>query len=249
MRISPWFWLANALLGWSFASQIAVGSRGAVTAGAALLIWIVAVLVSIVIHEMGHALAYRHYGVASHIVLYHFGGLAIADQSYDNLGDRRIHHPKRQIVISLAGPLTEMIVGIALIAILFVGGYGIDNPIPQISQLDFLEDGKPLPSIALIALVDAFIYCSVWWALMNLLPVYPLDGGRVSRELFTLSNAREGIRSSLMLSIAAGAAVAIWALSQHQTFLALMFGGLAYSSFVTLQAYMGRGGGFGGGAW
>jgi stage IV sporulation protein FB len=84
---------------------------------------------------------------------------------------------------------------------------------------------------------------------MNLLPVYPLDGGQISRELFTLSNAQEGIRYSLILSIATGAAVAIWFWKQGDTLAGMMFALLAYSSFMTLQAYFGRGGGFGGGRW
>jgi stage IV sporulation protein FB len=249
VRISPWFWLANALLGWTFATSVAAQSRGSLTTGAGLVIWIAAVLISIVIHEMGHALAYRYFGVASHIVLYHFGGLAVADRSLRGFEQRHFDNPKHQIIIALAGPGAELAVGIALIVILYFGGYAISNPIPMIRQLDFLEDGKELPSLALRALVGAFIYCSVWWALMNLLPVYPLDGGRVSREMFTLSKAREGIRYSLLLSVATGAAVAVWALSEQQTFLALMFGMLAYSSYMTLQAYMGRGGGFGGDTW
>ena len=42
-----------------------------------MAIWTGAVLVSIVIHELGHAIAFRYYGIASDIVLYQFGGLAI----------------------------------------------------------------------------------------------------------------------------------------------------------------------------
>jgi Zn-dependent protease len=85
---------------------------------------------------------------------------------------------------------------------------------------------------------------------MNLLPVYPLDGGQVSRETFLLSSSQDGIRQSLILSIVTGAAVAVWALTQEKdTYLAIMFGMLAYSSFMTLQAYSGRGGGFGGNPW
>ncbi len=48
--------------------------------GILLLMWIAAVFVSILIHELGHALAMRRYGISSYIVLYHFGGLAIPDR-------------------------------------------------------------------------------------------------------------------------------------------------------------------------
>jgi Zn-dependent protease len=249
VRVSPWFWAANALLGWSFATGISRESGGEVSTGVVLLIWTLAVFISILIHEMGHALTYRHFGVHAHIVLYQFGGLAIPDRSSGSVGSERSDNPQRQILVSLAGPGAQIIVAIVAIAILFAAGFKIVNPLPFIHQLDFLQQGKPLPSIALLALVYAFNFCSIWWALMNLLPVYPLDGGRISRELFTLSNPREGIRYSLILSIVASAGVAIWAWQHQDVYLAIMFALLGYSSFMTLQAYFGGGRGFGGGRW
>jgi len=83
--------------------------------------------------------------------------------------------------------------------------------------------------------------------LVNLLPVYPLDGGQIAREIFTAFNAQEGIRNSLTLSIFTGGGVALYAIMHREWFIAIMFGLLAYSSYTTLQAYSGRGGGFGGG--
>jgi Zn-dependent protease len=250
IRISPWFWVSNILLGWTFAQGVAKGSEGSVSAGAALAIWTVAVLVSIVIHEMGHSLMFRRFGTASHIVLYQFGGIAVPDRALNSFEAKRQNSPQENILISLAGPVTQMLFAVVLIAIVWAAGYSLPNPLPFIHALDFLQRGKPIGSLPLIALIYAFNYCSIWWALMNLLPVYPLDGGQISREAFLLSNVRDGIRQSLILSIITGAAVAIWALTQEKdTYLALMFGMLAYSSFMTLQAYSGRGGGFGGNSW
>ena len=77
---------------------------------------------------------------------------------------------------------------------------------------------------------------------MNLTPVYPLDGGQIAREVCLLNNARDGIRHSLILSIAAGVAVAAWAFSAGQIFLVLLFGVLAYSNYQTLQGYTHSGG-------
>ena len=109
--------------------------------------------------------------------------------------------------------------------------------------------GQPIPALPLDLAVFFLLAPSMYWALLNLLPVYPLDGGQIAREVFTISNPNTGIRNSLILSIVAGAAVAIFALRRGDTFLAIMFGMLAFSSYQTLQAYSGRGGGFGGRPW
>ena len=53
---------------------------------------------------------------------------------------------------------------------------------------------------------------------MNLLPVYPLDGGQIARELFTLGNPRNGIIQSLQLSVGAAVLVAAYALTQNSDF-------------------------------
>jgi stage IV sporulation protein FB len=250
VRISPWFWVSNILLGWTFAQSVAQGSGGSVNVGMALAIWTVAVLVSIVIHEMGHSLMFRYFGTGSHIVLYQFGGIAVPDRALNSLEARRRNSPQENILISLAGPVTQILFAVALITIVSLAGYALPNPLPFIHALDFLRHGNPIRSIPLFALIYAFNYCSIWWALMNLLPVYPLDGGQISRETFLLSSSQDGIRQSLILSIITGAAVAVWALTQEKdTYLAIMFGMLAYSSFMTLQAYSGRGGGFGGNPW
>jgi stage IV sporulation protein FB len=246
VRITPWFWLGSAVLGWNFAAGLARSSQGTVNVGTALLIWIGVVLVSIIAHEFGHALAFRLYGIHSHVVLYHFGGLAVPDGSFDFTRHVRLQ-PVQQIVISAAGPVASLTLGFVFVAVIYSGGYYVPSPLPGFHQLDFIWHGQKIPSVALQGLLHAILFVNIWWALMNLLPVYPLDGGQISRQAFTLGNPREGIRYSLILSIAVSAAVAAWAMMGQDTFLAIMFGMLAYSSYLTLQAYLGRSGGFGGG--
>jgi Zn-dependent protease len=148
-------------------------------------------------------------------------------------------------VISAAGPAASLLLGICVAAIFYVGGFAVPNPLPFIKQLDFLEEGR-LGSAVLWYSLYAILFVNIWWAFMNLLPVYPLDGGHISRELFLINNYQTGIRHSLILSIVVAAAVALWAFSRQDTYLGLMFGMLGFSSYQTLQQYSGRGG-FGGG--
>jgi membrane-associated protease RseP (regulator of RpoE activity) len=79
---------------------------------------------------------------------------------------------------------------------------------------------------------------NIFWGLVNLLPIYPLDGGRVAREVLTLGHPRQGIIQSLWLSAIVAAGVAVLGfVTFNSFFMALFFGYLAYSSYQTLRAY------------
>ena len=47
------------------------------------------------------------------------------------------------------------------------------------------------------------LYVNIFWGLVNLLPVYPLDGGQIARELLELASPADGVRQSLWLSVIA----------------------------------------------
>jgi Zn-dependent protease len=210
--------------------------------GPLLLIWIAVMFFSILLHELGHAFAIRHYGRNARIILYHFGGLAIEDSSSSFSGFRGHRTPHEQIVISAAGPGIQLIFAAAIILAFKSQGFSVETGIAAIDESFGLPVGRNISSAPLLATVSALIFVNVFWALMNLLPVYPLDGGQISRELFTLYAARDGIKNSLLLSVLTGGAVAVYCLANEQTMAAMMFGMLAFSSYQVLQAYSGRGG-------
>jgi len=266
IRVTPFFWLVSAFLGWQLAdgldefmqqvadmgervdfdlARIAASNPGQ---GVLLLMWIAAVFVSILVHELGHALAMRRYGISSYIVLYHFGGLAVPDRGGSFVRSGAFAHPPHQIAISAAGPAAQLLLAGVLITALRLSGFALLEPldVPYVSRFLSISEGQQITSLPLQAVIYFLLIPSIFWALLNLLPVYPLDGGQIARELFTLYSPRDGIRNSLILSVAAGAGVAIYAFLQQDLFLALLFGSLAFSSYQVLQAYSGRGGGFGG---
>ena len=230
IRITAFFWLAAVLLGY-----------GSTQGDPQLLVsWVLAVLLSILIHELGHAFAFRYFGIESRVVLYHFGGLAIPD-GYGSGGQ----DPRRQIAISFAGPVAQ-ILG-ALIVMALIAGTG--HRIPLVGFLGQLLPEVDAPDIAnsqLSFFTVFFLYVSVYWALLNLLPIYPLDGGQIARELFVIFNRSDGIKNSLILSVCTAGAVGVFALTNGELYMVILFGMLAASSYQTLQAYLGRGGGFGG---
>jgi len=239
IRVAPWFWLVALLLGWGWRN---VSNQPALV----LTLWVAAVFLSILVHEMGHAMAMRFYGIRSYIVLYQFGGLAIPEQ-YSSLmaygGRRPREDPVSQIVISAAGPATQLILALAIAIPLELSGFQMRFGVPFLEYVLPLRDGRAITSMPLELVLYFLMSTSVLWALLNLLPVYPLDGGQIARNIFTLFHPAGGIRYSLILSIVTGAAIAVYAFqSLKDPFLGLMFGLLAYSSFQILQAYSGRGG-------
>ncbi len=225
VRVHPFFWIVALILG----IPVADSEDG----GLKLLIWVVALFVSILIHELGHAVAALAHGWKPWVTLYGMGGLASYRPTY--------HTTRRSLVISFAGPLAGFLFLAMVLAVMLAAG----RAIALVSKLPFIVfDYNP------IAEVDWLIYyliqINLFWGLVNLLPVYPLDGGQISREIFIRANPHDGVRQSLLLSIFTGAGIAVCALMVFERmFMALLFGYLAFSSYTVLQQMSGRGG-FGG---
>jgi stage IV sporulation protein FB len=233
VRIHPMFWLITLIL----------GLRGSDTPPVEVLIWIIAVVVSIVIHEMGHALVQRHYGGRPRIVLYGMGGLAICEDC-----DRS---SRAQILISLAGPCAGFLFAILLAVFIRALGHGIgvelgssqitSGPISNDVGFHLLGGAifwDQLPNPLANDMLLNLLFINTLWGLVNLLPIYPLDGGQISRELCQIGSPRGGIIQSLRISVVAAAAMAVFGLIWWQSlYTALMFGYLAYASYRTLEAY------------
>jgi len=113
---------------------------------------------SVALHELGHALTARFFGVGTRaITLLPIGGVAMLN------GDLRT--PRQEIAVALAGPLVNIAIAAAL-------------------ALTERVLGVVLPSTALIfELLSLAIYVNLALALFNLIPAFPMDGGRVLRAL------------------------------------------------------------------
>ena len=225
VRVHPLFWLLVIFFGSATGSLLQT------------VIWVAVVFISILIHELGHSLAMRMYGQDSFIVLYMMGGLAVPQSA--RWGGRGNDESTQQIVISLAGPVAGFLLAILVIAIVIVLGGSVSFgwllgfiPIPYASL--------PIGGLIGNSIVGALLWVNVFWGLINLIPVYPLDGGKVSRELFLKADPWHGIRKSLWVSTITGAIVALAGLIfLSSIWIAFLFGILAFQSYQTIQ---GRGG-------
>lgn len=230
VRVHPLFWLITAIL----------GARGN-SEPAELLLWVATVFVSILIHELGHALTARAFGWEPWITLYGMGGLASYRPTYQS------HW--RQIVISLAGPMAGFLFAALIVAGIAASGHPVFWTWPErilpIGITPFYKSDGAI-NANLTNLVSDLLFVNIIWGLINLLPMLPLDGGRIAQGALQIVDPRDGLQKSLWLSIFVAIGAAAFALLQlENTLLALFCAYLAYTNFMTLQAT--AGGGWGGG--
>lgn len=174
IRIHPTYWLISLL----FVMQTHI-SFWPILLGCMFL--------SLLLHEMGHALAFRYYGMYSHIVLYSFGGYAMPEG--------RLPVRMQRIVVTLAGPFTNfLIVGI-------VFGTNYVQPWEHINYIGIAY--------------DVLLFINLFLGLVNLLPVFPLDGGQISREIWLKYRPGMGVIYSLRMSLIVAIAFSAYAFGCH----------------------------------
>jgi Zn-dependent protease len=173
------------------------------------MLWIVIVLVSVLLHELGHALMGIAFGLSPQIDLHGMGGTT----SWTERGKQHLSAPKK-IAISLAGPLVGIVIGKS-IQILAESGRLTLSPMASVG-------------IGMVVVVN------LWWGLLNLLPILPLDGGNVMAQVFAIVTGGRGQRAAHILSIVVAVAGGGFALLTGSWWPAMLAGMLAYQNFRAL---------------
>jgi Zn-dependent protease/predicted transcriptional regulator len=163
--------------------------------------FILALFACVVLHEMGHALTAQRYGIRTrHITLLPIGGVAAMERMPDD--------PKQEIAVALAGPAVNLLIALALWLLLTVSSALVPMERLTLTGGPFLE--------RLLAL-------NIILALFNLLPAFPMDGGRVLRAALAMHmDHAEATRKAAGI----GQALALW----------LGFLGLLYNPFLIFIA-------------
>jgi Zn-dependent protease len=233
VRVHPLFWLITALFGWSWSSLKVLPGNGL----GEVALWIACVFVSILLHEFGHVWMGRVFGArGGHIVLQSMGGLAI--------GAANVPYRWQRILVSAAGPGIQL----ALFGILYgllAAGY---LPWPKGGRVGM---GSFFPSDGWQVCLIMMLVINLFWPVLNLLPIYPLDGGQMTREFFQIVSPRQGLVVSLWLSVIVAGALCANALVDYlrgtpllpyvghyfsSPFMAVFFGLFAFSSFQALAS-------------
>lgn len=197
-------WSFLLLLGWIAVVALLQGQGwDAVVASLAL---VAAVFGCVILHELGHALAARQFGIATRdITLLPIGGLARLE--------RLPQEPRRELWIALAGPLVNVVLAgllwMAIVAAGFARGAVLDT-------LGVRTEGGFLGQL---------MWVNVWLFAFNLLPAFPMDGGRVLRALLAM---RMDYARATELAAGIGQAVAVL----------FAIGGLFINPFLLLVALL-----------
>ncbi|MBV6393344.1 MAG: hypothetical protein KPEEDBHJ_02584 [Anaerolineales bacterium] len=225
VRVHPLFWLIALLLGGGSGNLLMI------------LVWVGVIFISILAHELGHAFAFRRYGQPSHIILHMTGGLTVPESVSWGSGYASVGlTPNQHIFVSLAGPFA----GFALAILVLAVGVALGGKIVLTTILGVI----PFPIVFIPAfngiLTDIFVtflWVNIFWGIINLLPVYPLDGGHVSRYFLIQRDPWNGLRASLWISVITGGILAVFGfVFLNSLYMALLFGLLAFQSFQMLQA-------------
>src|SRR5580692_9311164 len=128
------------------------------------VLYILILFACVTLHEFGHAFAARGFGIKTRdITLYAIGGVARLNRIPEK--------PWQELVVAVAGPLVNVVIAAALFLVMHVSS--------GFQEVDLLENPR-------IALLDKVAWANVLLILFNLIPAFPMDGGRVLRALLAM---------------------------------------------------------------
>lgn len=174
-------WTFTLLLGWIFFAELGAGKD--TTAALQAVAFLLALFACVVLHEFGHALAARRYGIQTRdITLLPIGGVARLERMPED--------PRHELWVALAGPLVNVVIAAVLFGVLLIRG-SIERLPAALGHGDF---------------VSRLMAVNLFLALFNLLPAFPMDGGRVLRALLA---TKMGRRRATQIAANVGQAMAI----------------------------------------
>ncbi len=237
VRVHPWFWVVAVLLGIGPEQELGF---------AVLVMWVVALFASLLLHELGHAWVMRQVGQEATVLLYGFGGLAIPRPGRAFSPRWRLPAPWDQVLVSLAGPGAMLLLVLLLWVVLRLAGtplqFQLGGPLGIRWQFQNIEN------VRLHILLHYLVTINLFWAMFNLLPVYPLDGGQVLLKLVVHSQGNRGLllvfRVSMVVAVAT-AVLLLWRLGGRDgLFPALILALLAFQNYRLEQQLRGTGAGW-----
>ena len=190
-----------------------------------VLLWIVVLFVSILVHELGHALTSRKMtGVTPSIKLWGMGGLAYPNTQLTQ---------KQSFWVTWAGPLAGLgFFGLIVLSCCAIYGFAVGTELTMIFLFPSRETYTVLAEMnnPLLFMLKELLWVNFWWSLINLLPIFPLDGGQIYASI------EKSPKRVWIVGMVTGAVVAIAGFFiLHQIFIAILFGYLAFQNYKRLE--------------
>jgi Zn-dependent protease len=198
-RVEPSFLVLSLFLGASRGLNLSL-----------LLEWLVVVFISILVHELGHALVARRFGLSPVITLYSMGGLT-------SWGETKEVEPLKHLAISLAGPAAGFLLG----GILFVTAPTLLTAVPS--------------ELLTVAYRD-LLWINIGWGVFNLFPILPLDGGHVLLTLERWVTGKQHQIVSHAISLLVALAITYFAFTYRSLWIAFLGIWFAYTNASFLLA-------------
>jgi Zn-dependent protease len=205
VRVQPWFWAVAAMLGFH-EQNIPV-----------TVVFMACAFVSILVHEYGHGLVAQSHGASPSIVLQAFGGLCIYHPGRETPGQR--------LAVLICGPgagfvlcgvvmvISSAVFGLTLeehlAFVLAQFGLTPDRAIAEGARKLHYDFFSPHPVNAPFWTYWSLVRINILWGLLNLLPVWPLDGGQVTQTILTQVNPYNGRRWTHIISLLVAALVVL----------------------------------------
>ena len=169
-----------------------------------LLEWMVVVFISVLLHELGHAIVARRFGLSPQIKLYSMGGLT-------SWSDVTEIDPPKHLAISLAGPAAGFLFG----GVLFVAA-------PTLLTA--------MPSELLTVAYHDLLWVNIGWGVFNLFPILPLDGGHVLLTLERWITRKQDQIVSHAISLLGSVTIIYLAFARRSSWVAILGIWFAYSN-------------------
>jgi Zn-dependent protease len=166
------------------------------------LAYLTGLYVCILLHEFGHALAARWCdGEADQIILWPLGGLAFCRPAF---------HPTAHLITTVAGPFVTLVLWLLF--------WGLSAMMEQAAFAGFMVSRN------VYWFVESMRLLNLWLLIFNMLPAFPMDGGRILRDtLWHWMSAEKATKIAIVVSRIAAGSVAVWALySGNYMLLAVM---------------------------
>lgn len=214
-------WTFSILIAWIIYSNLRAGLDWLHVGW--MVLFVLSLFVCVTLHELGHALAARHYGILTRdITLYPIGGIARLEKMPEK--------PSQELVVAFAGPAVNVVIMLLLLP--FIAKMNIAVSESETALL--INESNFLAMLGII---------NVWLALFNLIPAFPMDGGRVLRALLAMKTGRvraTNIAATVGKILAAGFVFAGFYLNPFLIFIGLfiILGAHSEAKMVQAQSYI-----------